>query len=137
MGSTGNSSLFQRKGEVKATRLTEQLRWRTERGDELHGETGDWLVTGPGGVRRTVSGEEFAHSYELIEGDRYARVGVFRARQVAEHESVQTLEGAATAEPGDWVVTGPNGNSWPVPDQVFRAGYEPAGQASATTDVNN
>lgn len=116
---------FRRKGEVRARRLTQPVDWTTDRGDVLHGKPGDWWVTSPDGAVRSVTPREFEASYQLIEGERYERFGVFRARPVSAVEKVQTLEGPATAYPGDWIVTGPNGNSWPVPDQVFRSGYEP------------
>lgn len=116
---------FQRKGEVQARQLSEPVDWTTERGDVLHGELGDWWVTSPDGAVRTVAAADFAETYAHIEGDRYQRFGVFQARRAVEVEVIPTPEGTATAHPGDWVVTDPNGNSWPVPDPVFRAGYQP------------
>lgn len=80
-------------------------------------------MTGPDGSTRTVTPAEFAHWYQLIAGERYRWLGSVRARRAVAVKVIVTLEGAATARPGDWVVTGPNGNSWPVPDEVFRAGY--------------
>ena len=47
------------------------------------------------------------------------------AHQVSTPVTVSTLEGVARAEPGDWIVTAPDGSSWPVPDEVFRRSYEP------------
>lgn len=116
---------YQRRGEVHARRLEQDMDWTTDLGDPLHGEAGHWVVTKADGKVHTVTPEAFAASYARIEGDRYQRVGVFQARQATETETIATLEGPATAAPGYWVVTDTDGNSWPVPDETFRAGYEP------------
>jgi hypothetical protein len=117
---------FRRRGEVRATRIGEATTWRTETGETMLAAAGDWWVEGDDGSCRTVASGEFARLYEPVRGDRYRRVGTVRARQVAVEETVATLEGPARALPGMWVVTDAGGNTWPVPDDVFRAGYEPA-----------
>jgi len=38
---------------------------------------------------------------------------------------IHTLEGTLTAEPGDWIVTGIEGESYPCRDSIFRETYEP------------
>jgi hypothetical protein len=119
----GSTRSFRRVGEVIARLLDGPVEWTTATGDTLRGEAGDWWVEGPGGVIRTVTGREFAATYEPIGGGRYRRSGVVLARQVESEELVETLEGSARALPGMWIVTGPSGNSWPVPDEVFRTGY--------------
>jgi hypothetical protein len=117
------SRRFRRIGEVTATHLQAAVEWRTTTGEVLRGRAGDWWVEGPDGVGRTVTGAEFQATYEPLGGDRYRRTGVVTARRVESEELVDTLEGPARAFPGMWIVTGPNGNSWPVPDEVFRQGY--------------
>ena len=102
---------FRRTGTVTAVRLSEPRTWTTKRGDTLHGETGDWLVTDAAGGERTVKAAEFTDLYEPLEDDTYRGIGTVTARQVTAAEIVATLEGPATAEPGDWVVTAPNGTS--------------------------
>lgn len=116
---------FRRRGEVRARQLTEPVDWVSARGDVLHGSVGDWLVTSADGAVRTVTPAEFDCSYSHINADRYERLGAVQARRAITRERVETLEGPATAYAGDWIVTGPNGNSWPVPDSVFQSGYEP------------
>jgi len=37
---------------------------------------------------------------------------------------VETLEGTMTGEPGDWLITGVEGEQYPCKDSVFRATYE-------------
>lgn len=116
---------FRRRGLVVARRLESPVEWRTEAGDVLRAEVGDWWVEGPAGVTRSVTDAEFRATYEEVSPGRYRRTGTVTARRVLAPEVVDTLEGPASARPGDWVVTGPHGNSWPVPDEVFHEGYEP------------
>ena len=121
--STTAGAVFGRTGEVRAIRLDQDRSWTTTTGSVMRGHAGDWLVTGTDGVLRTVAAVEFAQLYRLVAGDRYRRVGTVTARQAVAREAVATLEGEAVAEPGDWVVTDPRGNSWPVPDAEFRTSY--------------
>lgn len=37
---------------------------------------------------------------------------------------IQTLEGTMKAEPGDWVITGVNGEQYPCKPDIFRKTYE-------------
>lgn len=115
---------FRRRGTVSAQRLAKQRSWTTERGDVLDAQEGDWWVVDDAGVGRSVKPEAFAASYLEVSPGRFRRVGLVSARRATVEEVVATLEGTALAEPGMWVVTGPDGDSWPVPDEVFRAGYE-------------
>ena len=119
------SRVFRRVGEVTARRLEEDLAWVTQRGDRLQGHAGDWVVESLDGGQRTVKHEEFLTLYEPIGGDRWRRTGTVTAHQVSTPVTVSTLEGVARAEPGDWIVTAPDGSSWPVPDEVSRRSYEP------------
>lgn len=40
-----------------------------------------------------------------------------------EHGSIRTLEGQHTVCPGDWIITGIQGEKYPCKDQIFRATY--------------
>lgn len=114
---------YGRVGTVTAVRLDAARDWTTSAGDRLRGEAGDWLITSPDGGLRTAKDEQFRRSYERVDGDTWRRTGTVRAWQTREPLTVATLEGNATADPGDWIVTAPDGSSWPVPDKVFRASY--------------
>ena len=116
---------FRRVGEVTARRLYEDHAWVTSRGDHMQGRAGDWVVESPDGGQRTVKHDEFLTLYEPISRARWRRTGTVMAREVVTRVTVSTLEGPASAEPGDWIVTAPDGSSWPVPDEVFRKSYEP------------
>lgn len=82
-------------------------------------------MEGSDGSVRSVTAPEFPQLYEPVGGDRFRRRGEVNAVQVTEATVVATLEGDAVAEPGMWIVTDDRGQSWPVPDEEFRRGYEP------------
>ncbi|MEU0078590.1 hypothetical protein ABZY58_11890 [Micromonospora tulbaghiae] len=42
-----------------------------------------------------------------------------------DHGWIDTLEGGHTVCPGDWIVTGVQGERWPVKPDIFAATYEP------------
>ena len=74
---------------------------------------------------RTVRDAEFQISHRPLGGDRYLRVGIFRAWQSDEGPELRTLEGRAVAGPGDWIIEGHSGESWPLTDAQFRRTYQP------------
>ena len=45
------------------------------------------------------------------------------ARRATHPEDIETLEGTMKAAPGDWIVTGVEGEQYPVKDRIFRATY--------------
>lgn len=114
---------YRRVGEVWAWRLSKPREWQTDNGDLLRGEAGDWWVVSPDGAFRTVAASVFDDDYAHVADQVYRRRGDVTARRVREQEHVQSLEGPSTARAGDWIVTDDAGNSWAVPDAVFRNGY--------------
>lgn len=50
---------------------------------------------------------------------------VIEAYRTTAHETIATLEGTMLAEPGDWIITGVEGEVYPCKDSIFRATYEP------------
>ncbi len=38
---------------------------------------------------------------------------------------IETLEGTMTARPGDWIITGVNGEKYPCKQDIFEKTYEP------------
>lgn len=116
---------FRRLGEVRAVRLTETHGWRTESGIEMTGAAGDWLVTDPETGRQWSADQRaFVAGHERIEGDRYRRTGTVLARPAHLGERVDTLEGPAVGQPGEWLVQGSLDERWLVPAARFRAAYE-------------
>lgn len=117
---------FRRRGRVTARRLTAPLAWSTEAGDRMQASAGDWLVTDPHSGRRwTADPQAFALGHEPLGGDCYRRTGLVHARPAHLAEAVQTLEGPATAKPGDWLVEGDLQERWLVPADRFAEAYEP------------
>jgi len=49
---------------------------------------------------------------------------VVTAYQTHESLEIETLEGTMVASPGDWIVTGVNGEQYPVKPDIFEKTYE-------------
>lgn len=47
------------------------------------------------------------------------------ARRSTSREEIETLEGYQDVDPGDWIVTGVEGERYPCDDEVFRETYAP------------
>ena len=117
---------FRRIGEIRAEQLAGRKTWRHRTGDKLSASPGDWQVVDDAGHERTIRDAEFRASHMRLNGNRWRRVGVVRAWRVSDPTVLRTIEGAVTAEPGDWIVQGTLGERWPVTDEQFRRGYQPA-----------
>lgn len=50
---------------------------------------------------------------------------VIEAYQTEQAMTIRTLEGDMKAKPGDWIITGIQGEQYPCDDSIFRAIYEP------------
>ena len=124
----GGWTLFERIGEVTATRLDAPHEWWTEGGDELVGAPGDWLVTDGADSLRTVTDASFHAGHEHLTEDRWRRVGTVRARRAVPGEEVRTQEGRTVAGTDSWVASDADGHRWLVPDAQLRATYRPASQ---------
>ncbi len=46
------------------------------------------------------------------------------------HCTIKTLEGAMTAQPGDWIIRGIKGEYYPCKDDIFQASYDEVGHAN-------
>lgn len=49
---------------------------------------------------------------------------IVQARQAKVERTIHTLEGDMKAHPGDYIVTGTRGESWPVRKDIFEKTYE-------------
>ncbi len=121
-GGPPGAAPFERVGVVRARQLRARRRWTRRSGDELRGDPGDWRVT-DGDDERTVRDLQFRASHEPLGGEHWRRTGTYSAWQVREKLVLRTMEGRATAEAGDWVVEGHQGERWPVTDEQFRKTY--------------
>jgi hypothetical protein len=122
-GGPPGAAEFRRVGTVRARRMHSRRRWTHPAGGELRGEAGDWRVLDDRGDERTIRDTAFRASHEPLGGERWRRTGIYRAWQVSDERVLRTLEGRATAQPGDWVVEGRSGERWPVSDAQFRRSY--------------
>jgi hypothetical protein len=122
-GGPSEAAVFERVGVVQARQLRARQRWTRRSGDELCGDPGDWRVTDDGDHERTVRDPQFRASHEPLGGEHWRRTGTYSAWQVREKLVLRTMEGRATAEAGDWVVEGHQGERWPVTDEQFRRTY--------------
>ena len=122
-GGPPEAAEFLRVGTVQAERLHVRRPWIRRSGDDLSGDAGDWRVVDERGNERTVRDAEFLASHEPLDGERWRRTGTYHAWQVSEDLVLRTMEGRATARPGDWVVEGHRGERWPVTDEQFRRTY--------------
>lgn len=50
---------------------------------------------------------------------------VIDAIRISRPMTVETLEGVMKGEPGDWLITGVNGEQYFCKDEIFRKTYEP------------
>lgn len=49
---------------------------------------------------------------------------IIEAVQAKFKTDIHTLEGTMTAEPGDWIITGVQGEQYPCKPDIFEATYE-------------
>jgi len=54
---------------------------------------------------------------------------VIEAYQTNERLEIETLEGTMVADPGDWIITGVQGEQYPCKPDIFAATYEEAPDA--------
>jgi hypothetical protein len=124
---------FTRAGTVTAEQRTAPWTWTSQSGETMRANAGDWAVEADGeawSVRDSI----FRATHEHVDGRQWRRCGRVLARPAQPGETIQTLEGPATAADGDWVVRGGNGEEWPVPADEFAQRYvEYQPQADAHT----
>lgn len=93
---------------------------------------GDAILTGVAGEHWPITRLAFEDSYQAVlpikmgeVGTYYKRPMIIEARRVAHTEAVVlTNAGVLSAKPGDWIVTGPNGDEWVVEATIFAKTYE-------------
>lgn len=49
---------------------------------------------------------------------------IVEAYQTKKELKIDTLEGTMTASPGDWIITGVNGEQYPCKPDVFKKTYQ-------------
>jgi len=61
---------------------------------------------------------------------------VIEAYQTAEALKIPTLEGVMLASPGDWIITGVNGEQYPCKPDIFEKTYSEASEDDVVTDLS-
>ncbi|OBI49234.1 RyR domain-containing protein [Mycobacterium sp. E796] len=121
---------FTRSGTVTAEQRSTPWTWTSDSGHTMRADAGDWAVQDDGKVW-SVRDDIFRDTYEPAGDGRWRRKGRVLARPAQAGETVNTLEGAATAAEGDWIVRGSNGEQWPVPGEEFARRYTEVPDAPA------
>lgn len=49
---------------------------------------------------------------------------ILDAYQASKEIKIETLEGTMTAQPGDWIIEGTEGERWPVRKDIFEKTYD-------------
>jgi hypothetical protein len=125
---------FTRVGVVTAEQRSTPWTWTSRSGQTMQADPGDWQVEADGETW-SVRDDIFRTSYERVDGNQWRRRGNVFARPAQPGETIETLEGHATASEGDWVVRGTDGEEWPVPAREFAERYaELDAPATASAD---
>ena len=115
---------YRRRGEVAAEKRSHAWTWTAATGDVMQASAGDWAVFDDAGHERSVAASVFESTHERVGPGRYRRSGTVAARRAMSEQVVTTLEGDIVAHLGDWIIEGPQGERWPIPDEQFRLSYE-------------
>lgn len=120
---------YEATGKVRARRLEEARTWRTEHGDLLRADAGDWLLQDAAGEDQrqwSVKDEIFRATYVPCGEGVYRKSARITARQLTHPVTIATLEGDSTAAAGDWLAANRTGEFWPIPQAEFARKYQPA-----------
>lgn len=113
---------------VRAHRLTDDIAWSaTEDRSKLQALSGDWVLTDADDAWAgfwTVEQNVFSATYQEVRPGIFRKTAVVRAAQLKEDALVETIEGDVSAVAGDWLVTNPTGDSWPVKNAEFVLRYK-------------
>jgi hypothetical protein len=113
---------FTRVGTVTAEQRSTPWKWKSDSGHTMRADAGDWAVQADGKIW-SVRDDIFRATYDEAGDGQWRRKGRVQARPAHPGETVNTLEGPASAADGDWVVRGSDGEQWPVPGDEFARRY--------------
>lgn len=114
------------------------FKWKTSDGQVMRADAGDWRVVQPDGRVTSVKPSVFDKTYEPVEGEpgKFRKTAPTKARQLDRPVDIKTLEGPGHGEPGDYLVTGAEGEQYIVPRTEFEKLYRrvESGRATPTID---
>ncbi len=86
---------------------------------------GDWLINS-NGEAYTCDAEVFAETYKEVSPGVFRKTALIEAEQALEDCKIDTLEGQSDCKKGDFIVTNPGGDRYPVGRETFLNIYEGA-----------
>jgi len=93
---------------------------------------GDWVMN-KGGETFTCDGKVFANTYRPLTDENgeviphtYFKHAVIEAEQATGDGVIKTLEGESAYVAGDYIVTNPDSDQYPIERSKFEGLYEPA-----------
>jgi hypothetical protein len=99
----------------------------------LSAQAGDYIVSDGRSfwplAGKLIDGTDDERTYEHVEGCQYVKVATILAEQQDEPFEVETPEGVATGDAGDWLAQGPGGEAWPIRAEQFAKTYEEVNDA--------
>jgi hypothetical protein len=101
----------------------------------LLGVMGDFQLTSPS--NRRIIGVMSVPTVPIKSGSfrkLLVIVKAYRFRGTAP-KLIKTLEGPMTAMPGDWIITGVEGEKYSCKDEIFRQTYEPVGKTKTARNA--
>lgn len=113
---------------VRARRAEADANIETPHGPAFARGGADYIVAHGAGDYAVVRGDIFERTYEALGAGLYRKRTdlVLRYFTLDRPAIVETLEGPAKAEPGDWVMEGVAGELWPIAAEKAQEKYEPA-----------
>jgi hypothetical protein len=90
----------------------------------LHGNPGDYLVS-DGNSQWVVAKDIFHDTYSPLDDGTFVKTATVDAVQMQTPFTVNSLEGAVSGKPGDYLLQGPKGESWIVKQDAFLSTYHP------------
>lgn len=93
-------------------------------GGQQEASEGDWLIDN-NGEAYTCEQKVFASTYEQVSPGVYRKTATIEAEQATEDGAIDTLEGSSKYKAGDFLVTNPGGDRYPIEHDKFVAMYEP------------
>ena len=117
--------LWMATGDIEAFKLTMPTTWYNHGGSPQSAAVGDWLCN-DGRAIWTVASDVFAMTYIALGGGRFRKAFPVHAVRLDYDCVIETLEGAAQANAGDFLVMNRSGECWPVQGQIFVERYERA-----------
>ncbi|NWF69047.1 MAG: hypothetical protein HXY40_08175 [Chloroflexi bacterium] len=140
---------YRKRALTYAKQMKVPFKVRLKNDDTIYGAPGDYVCTNAETSERWIVAENiFEESYHRLSKSSvalekrslllehyhfnlYRKTTLTWARQITRPMTVNTLEGPVSAQPGDYLCIGTQGEQWPQMRQRFEENYEIVEEASA------